>query len=256
MKQVIFILLDGLSDTIASTKMGFLSALEEAGIAKRTRMPSALPSLSRPLYETLLTGKSPVTHGIFHNDDRRKSNQMSLFHKVAAAGGITAAAAYHWISELYLNGEANGYAHRFYSSENTDAPIHHGIFYYEDQYPDSHVFLDANALMRAHLPHFLFIHPMNIDDAGHRFGVLSEGYGHAVRRMDGILSRVIPEYMKAGYEIVITSDHGMGEDKAHGGNHPLERMVPFWYIGESALPLPELQTDVFEFLCHVLGLSS
>lgn len=61
----------------------------------------ALPSLSRPLYECILTGATPVESGITHNGVSRLSRQESIFHLARAGGKRTAAAAYHWVSELY-----------------------------------------------------------------------------------------------------------------------------------------------------------
>lgn len=258
MKNLIFILIDGLSQVVAENKMGYLSSLEEGGLARKTVLTACTPSLSRPLYESLLCGKHPTEHGIFHNDNRRLSNQNSLFHRVAAAGVTSAAAAYHWISELYINGADNGYEHRYkLSSPTANDVIHHGIFYYEDAYPDSHVFMDALFLLHAFKPTFTFIHTMNVDDSGHKYGVHSKEYSHSIRWIDAILSRTLPDLMALGYEILITSDHGMGEDNLHGGTHPLETKVPFWHIqgaGKNLPPLPKTQLDIHSFACDCLGI--
>lgn len=252
MKKLILVVLDGLCDEIAEMKLGYMKHLVEAKIARKATVIAALPTLSRPLYETILTGKLPYEHGIVHNLNRSQSQSKSLFHEVAAAGGISAAAAYHWISELYINGEMNSVHHRFHLSG--DGPINYGIFYYEDHYPDSHVFLDAFYLLKTYQPNFMLVHPMNVDDAGHKSGVLSEGYGLAARRVDGILSMALPEWIKAGYEIIVTADHGMSEDRGHGGGSARERHVPLWYIGTSSVALPRTQEALKEFMMHCLEL--
>lgn len=253
MKNLIFILIDGLSELIAENKMGYLSSLEEGGLARKNVINSSIPSLSRPLYETILCGKNPVQHGILHNDNRSLSKQTTLFHLVAAAGGTSAAAAYHWISELYINGFENGFQNRFkLSSSSPDDVIHNGIFYYEDFYPDSHVFMDALFLLNTFKPNFTFIHTMNVDYSGHKYGVYSNEYSHSIRFIDGILSRTIPDLLEKGFEIIITSDHGMGEDNLHGGIHHLERKVPFWHIGNKKHDLPSSQTEILNFACECL----
>jgi hypothetical protein len=43
----------------------------------------------------------PIDSGIVHNNVSRLSNQRSIFHYARDAGLKTAAAAYHWVSELY-----------------------------------------------------------------------------------------------------------------------------------------------------------
>ncbi len=45
---------------------------------------------------------------------------------------------------------------------------------------------------------------MNIDDAGHRFGLSSPQYRNAARRADGSLSRYSPEWLAAGYQVLVT----------------------------------------------------
>jgi predicted AlkP superfamily pyrophosphatase or phosphodiesterase len=250
MKKMILVVLDGLGNEIAELKMGYMKHLEEGSIARKSNVVASLPTLSRPLYETILTGKQPYEHGIVHNLNRSLSKSKSIFHEVAASGMISAAAAYHWISELYLNGDQNSTLDRFHLSG--EPPIHYGIFYYEDQYPDSHVFMDASYLLKTYQPDFMLVHPMNVDDAGHKDGALSEGYGLAARRVDGILSMALPEWIKAGYEIIVTADHGMSEDRGHGGGTPLERYVPFWYIGTKTKDLPTEQVALKAFIMNCL----
>jgi predicted AlkP superfamily pyrophosphatase or phosphodiesterase len=197
----------------------------------RYRLASALPSLSRPLYECILTGSTPVESGIVHNGVNRLSNRQSLFHLARDAGLVTAAAAYHWISELYNRSPYDARRDRF--THDAQLPIAHGVFYHADDYPDEHLLLDAEALRRAHAPDFLFIHPMNVDDAGHRHGLDSAEYRNAARRIDTLLSGFLPDWMDAGYQILITSDHGMNRDGSHGGNLTEEREVPLYLLGEA-----------------------
>ena len=45
-----------------------------------------------------------------------------------------------------------------------------------DHYPDENVFLSGEYIRRKWDPDFLMIHPMNIDDEGHKFGVDSSEY--------------------------------------------------------------------------------
>jgi len=56
MSKLIFILIDGLRKDTAFAHMGFMEHLLEAGMAARYTVQSELPSLSRPLYEVLMTG--------------------------------------------------------------------------------------------------------------------------------------------------------------------------------------------------------
>ncbi|WP_174010662.1 hypothetical protein [Rhizobium rhizogenes] len=57
--------------------------------------------------------------------------------------------------------------------------IQHGTFYWQDHYPDDHLFADADDLLRRHNPDFLLLHPMSIDDVCHRHGGNSRQYRDA-----------------------------------------------------------------------------
>ena len=97
-------------------------------------MKAELPSMSRPLYENILTGVAPYKSGITNNQIRRLSNYESIFHKVKEAGGISSVAAYHWISELY-NHSPSDYLDDGYQ-DDLNKPIQYGRFYFDDVYPD------------------------------------------------------------------------------------------------------------------------
>ena len=139
--DVILVVLDGLNYSVAHDCMGHLQALCNAGRGQLYRLECELPSLSRPLYECILTGVRPIDSGILHNDVSRRSNQSSLFHYARDAGLTTAAAAYHWVSELYNRTPFDPARDRHTDDESL--PIQHGHFYWTDHYPDSHLFTDA-----------------------------------------------------------------------------------------------------------------
>lgn len=166
--KLIVVVLDGLRYDAARKYMGYLEHLVEQGSLSCYRVQSELPSLSRPLYEVLLTGTPVSKNGITANHIVRPSHEESVFHLVVAANLRTAAVAYHWVSELYNSAPFDPLADRH--QHNVMKPIQHGSFYFEDHYPDSHVFADAVYLRSAYDPHFLYIHSMNIDDAGHHYG--------------------------------------------------------------------------------------
>ncbi|OPG75765.1 nucleotide pyrophosphatase, partial [Pseudomonas ogarae] len=99
--NVILVVLDGLNHEVARHAMGHLQAYVSAGRAALYKLECELPALSRPLYECILTGVVPIDSGIVHNNVSRLSHQRSIFHYATQAGLSTAAAAYHWVSELY-----------------------------------------------------------------------------------------------------------------------------------------------------------
>ncbi|TVM33791.1 alkaline phosphatase family protein [Oceanidesulfovibrio marinus] len=252
---LILVLIDGLGLQSACEAMGYMNALCEARLARLHPVRSELPSLSRPLYECILTGARPVHSGIVDNAVVRLSTQQSVFHLAANAGLRTAAAAYYFISELYNESPYNAVSHRF--QDDTNKPIQHGCFYDNDSYPDDHLLLDAEYLRRRHDPHFLLIHPMNVDDAGHREGGHSPHYRNTVRRLDSLLSLYMPAWLEQGYQVMVTSDHGVNGDCTHGGTLPQERDVPLFVAGDrfnlDCMESPD-QTMLCGLACDILGI--
>ncbi|WP_158781703.1 alkaline phosphatase family protein [Pantoea sp. BAV 3049] len=252
--KTILVVLDGLSYEVARHAMGYLQAECAQGNGQLYQMTCELPSLSRPLYECILTGITPVKSGIIHNGVSRLSKERSIFHYARDAGLTTAAAAYHWVSELY--NRSPWQAARDRHTEDAALPIQYGHFYYDDGYPDSHLFEDAESLRLRYNPDFLLIHPMNIDDAGHKFGLSTPQYRNRARIADGYLSHWMPAWLAEGYQVVVTADHGMNDDRSHGGTLPEETQVPLFVFGEAfslqndAAPL---QTDLCGTLCEILG---
>lgn len=255
-QKVILIVLDGLNYSVARDCMGYLHALTHYGEASLYKIESELPSNSRPLYECILTGVSPVLSGICHNGVNRNSNQESIFSLARSNGLKTAAAAYFWISELYNHTPYAPLRDRFTHDESQQ--IQYGCFYSNDDYPDDHLFIDAEWLRSSYAPDFLLIHPMSIDAAGHRAGIDSGHYRNAARYADTVLSDHLPRWISQGYQILITADHGMNSDNNHGGVLPEEREVPLYTIGQQfthdASCQPR-QTDICGTVCELLGIS-
>ena len=228
MRRLAFILVDGLRDDTARRCMGTLLALQEAGRARWTTLRCELPSLSRPLYATVIGGKRPVDHGILTNDQAGVRLDDTLFDDVHARGGTSAVAAYDWFLEL-LAGERFAPA-RHRTAACASRGVVAGSWYFEDHYPDSHLLADAEDLRRRHAPDLLFVHPMGLDNAGHVHGGASPAYDLAARKLDMALALLLAQWHADGYDVVLTSDHGMGADRMHGGDTPEERAVPFVWM--------------------------
>ncbi|WP_067704574.1 alkaline phosphatase family protein [Erwinia sp. ErVv1] len=252
--KTILVVLDGLNYEVAEATMGYLQAECAQGNGQLYQLTCELPSLSRPLYECILTGVTPVKSGVVHNGVNRLSRERSVFHYAREAGLTTAAAAYHWVSELYNRSPWQPARDRH--TVDAALPIQYGHFYYDDGYPDSHLFEDAESLRLRHNPDFLLIHPMNIDDAGHKFGLSSPQYRNRARTADGYLSHWMPGWLEAGYQVLVTADHGMNDDRSHGGILLEETSVPLFVFGQAfslQMDAAPLQTELCGTLCELLG---
>jgi predicted AlkP superfamily pyrophosphatase or phosphodiesterase len=259
MPKTIFILIDGLGYRQAVQNLGFLEHLIEQGLGLKAKVLSELPSSSRPLYETLHTGLPAAKHGIACNLTVRMSKFQSVFELCRENGLTTAASAYYWISELYTRAPFQHTDDRIRLMH--DGAINHGIYYFEDSYPDSHVFSDAEYLRGSFDPDFLLVHSMNVDDAGHKEGCNSLIYYSTIAKLNVVLSTIMPLWLKWGYNILVTSDHGMSEYGLHGGNTQEQRIVPLYIFSDqvkkkagliSEEPLPQL--FIAPIFCRLLAI--
>lgn len=257
MKKIIFILIDGCGFDVATENFGYLEHLIQEGVGGKYKILGELPSSSRPIYETLFTGLPVNEHGVTSNNVVRRSKEISVFELCRDRGLRTAASAYYWISELYVRAPFEPVRDRFMDA--TENSIEHGIYYYEDMYPDSHVFHDAEYLRKSFYPDLLFIHPMNIDHSGHSFGNDAKEHHFMVLKTGDLMAELIPKWLKANYQVVVTADHGMNEKGLHGGNTELQRCVPLYIFSQDVkkgnfCKETISQLAIAPLLCELLGI--
>ncbi|MCJ7678188.1 MAG: alkaline phosphatase family protein, partial [Anaerolineales bacterium] len=148
--KLVLVLSDALRDDIAAERMGFLEHLIETGQGTRYSVRGELPTLSRPMYETVHTGLSVTQHGIVSNQIVRRSSAPNVFEIAVHNGRTTAAAAHYWFSELYNRAPFDPVDDR--EVDDASLLIQHGRFYVEDSYPDQDLFLTGASLVRKYTP--------------------------------------------------------------------------------------------------------
>jgi len=228
MNKVIFVLSDALRYDTAVPGMGYLGHLVESRLASLFKIVGELPSMSRPMYETIHTGLPASKHGIVANSVVRLSRKPNIFQSAKDAGKVTAAAAYCWFSELYNRAPYDRINDR--EVDDDKMPIQHGRFYTEDEYPDVELFATAAMLVRRFAPDYLLLHPMGMDYYGEAFGSDSSQYRNQAVKQDMWLAPHIAEWLDLGYNIFVTGDHGMNKDGVHGGPASEQREVPLYVI--------------------------
>ncbi len=254
--KVVLVLSDGLRYDTAVDGMGFLGHLVEVKLASLYKVIAELPTMSRPMYETVHTGLPVTEHGVVSNQMVRRSNKPNIFQSAVEAGKTTAAAAYYWFSDFYNRAPYDPLDDREVDDESL--LIQHGRFYTQDEYPDIELFATAGMLVRKFAPDYLLVHPMGMDYVGHTYGAASSEYRNHAIRQDVMLANLIPEWMERGYAILVTGDHGMNADKMHGGDTPDVRKVPLYLIrpgvpgeGDTGEVISQLQ--IATMVCRLLG---
>jgi predicted AlkP superfamily pyrophosphatase or phosphodiesterase len=254
--KVVLVLSDALRDDVAAQRMGYLEHLVEAKRGTRFTVTAELPTLSRPLYETIHTGLRVSDHGIVSNHTVRMSNVPNVFDASCKGGLMTAAAAYYWFSELYVRAPYDRVDDR--EIDRSSAGIQHGRFYTEDSYPDAELFAAAAMLVRRFQPDYLLVHPMGMDYLGETFGADSDRYRNNATYQDMALAELVPEWLEGGYTVLVTGDHGINADHTHGGTTPDVRDVPLYILpadrrGQGYTRRTVSQLAVAPTLCRLLG---
>jgi predicted AlkP superfamily pyrophosphatase or phosphodiesterase len=256
MNKVILVLSDGLRYDTAVAGMGYLGHLVEVKIASLYKVIGELPSMSRPMYETIHTGLPASAHGIIANYVVRRSTKPNVFQSARQAGKTTAAAAYWWFSELYNRAPYNRFDDR--EVDDDSLLIQHGRFYTQDDYPDIDLFSTAGMLVHKFNPDYLLVHPSGMDNAGEIYGANSSEYRNLAMRQDVWMAALIAEWMELGYNILVTADHGINADKIHGGTTAEVREIPLYLIrsgdagkGDTHEVISQLQ--IAPTICKLLG---
>ena len=255
--KVILIVSDGMSYDAAVNGMGYLMHLVERKLASLYKVIGELPTLSRPMYETIHTGTPVSEHGIVSNRIVRRSKMSNIFELAVQAGKTTAAAAYYWYSELYNHAPYDRIDDREVDDEAL--LIQHGRFYTPDEYPDIELFSTAGMLVRKYCPDYLLVHPSGMDYHGETFGSNSPAYRNTATRQDSLLANLILEWMEKGYTILFTGDHGVNADGMHGGTMPDVRHVPLFIIrpsitGEGDTNKTVSMLQIAPTICNLLSL--
>ena len=93
---------------------------------------------------------------------------------------------------------------------------------------------EAITFMKESAPDFTFLYLGTPDEAGHKYGWMSEEYLTAVRdswkHIEAVLEAVDEEYT-----VFITADHG-GHDRIHGMDVPEDMTIPFFALGKDFKP--------------------
>jgi predicted AlkP superfamily pyrophosphatase or phosphodiesterase len=256
MQKVIMVLSDALRYDTAVAGMGYLGHLVETKKASLYKVIGELPSMSRPMYETTHTGTAVSEHGVISNGVVRRSHMPNIFQSAVEAGKTTAAAAYYWFSELYNRAPYDPIDDREVDDESL--LIQHGRFYTRDEYPDYELFNTAGMLVRKFSPDYLLVHPMGMDYQGETFGANSAQYRNQAIFQDMWLSTLIKEWTELGYTTLVTGDHGINDDKLHGGTTADVRDVPLFLIrpdvagrGDTGEVVSQLQ--IAPTVCKLLG---
>jgi arylsulfatase A-like enzyme len=230
-RRVVLVVLDGLRpDAIDTFGLNTLKRLR-AGGASTMRGTTVAPSVTAAAMASLLTGVSPMRHGIrtdrFHIP--RVAGKLSPLPRVLAEATYPSSGFMAAVPPIF-----RGVASRIAAQLG----INDSRFVGEDA---PGILQSARHALSAQRRGLILLHWPDADRAGHEHGWMSEEYGEAAIRLDTSLCLLmalaeIPR--DRGTLLVTLSDHGGGgaDPRDHESDHPLDRQILISMIGGGVRP--------------------
>ncbi len=261
--KLLLIILDGVPYRNWRRLFGNLEGWVDAGDARVWKIRAVLPSISASCYASIHTGVAPAVHGCTGNGNVFRLKEKDVFAQARAGGGVTGAVAHSFWSEFF-NRHPFDYVRDIEYDEPESDTINHGRFHTMSGYglinqmTPSDVDLFAtltNLCMRFGL-NYGMLHTCTLDSMGHRFFHDCQEMDHACAVMDEMLAPFIHKWMEAGYEIIVTADHGQDERGHHGGRGALQQEAALYYFGPAKGPAEDTVIDQLQLaptILHRLG---
>jgi predicted AlkP superfamily pyrophosphatase or phosphodiesterase len=256
--KLLLIILDGLPWRNWKPFMGNLEGWAQSGEARKWRMRAVLPSTSACCYASIHTGVSPQEHGVTSNENRFRVAQPDIFSEVAKAGGKSGAVTHSYWSEFFNRHPFD--LVRDIEYDEPEGPIHHGRFHtmtgygHANQMTPSDVDLFATLTMLGvrHGIDYGILHTCTVDSMGHRFGHGCSEMDNALYALDAMLASFLPRWRAAGYEVIVTADHGQTDRGHHGGHDDEMQDVALYYFGPAKGPEEDVLLDQLQLAPTVL----
>ncbi|MBD9371056.1 alkaline phosphatase family protein [Rhizobium sp. ARZ01] len=256
--KLLLIILDGVPYKNWRRLMGNLEGWVRSGEAKVWKMRSVLPSTSASCYASIHTGVSPQVHGILSNENRFRVRQPDIFSEVTKAGGKTGAVTHSYWSEFFRSYPFDLVDDLEY--DEPGGPITHGRFHTMTGAnrnnlatpSDVDLFATLTFLAKRFDIDYGILHTCTLDSMGHRFGHDCHEMDHAVYVMDGMLAAYLPRWRDAGYEVIVTADHGQTDRGHHGGHDDEMQDFALYYFGSGYGPQADTLLDQLQLAPTIL----
>lgn len=241
-RKLLLILIDGVPYRNWRRLFGNLEGWVQSGEARVRRMRSVLPSTSASCYASIHTGVTPQVHRVWGNEAVRRLDQPDIFSECAKAGLRTGAVTHSFWSEMFQRAPFDLVRDIEYDDET--GPIHHGRFHTMTGYgninqmtpSDVDLFATLTRLCEVKGIDYGILHSCTLDSMGHRFHHDCEEMDNACYALDAMLAPFVHRWRAAGYEVIVTADHGQDDRGHHGGAGEAQQDFAFYYFGEATMP--------------------
>ncbi len=257
--KLLLIILDGVPWRNFRSLFGNLEGWVESGEARVWKMRAVVPSISAACYASIHTGVTPAVHGCTGNTNVFRLPLPDVFSEVRRSGGVTGAVAHSYWSELYNRAPFDPVQDLEYN-EPDSASINYGRFYSmtgdnrDNQMTpsDADLFALMTMLTERHGLDYGMMLVSTLDSMGHRFQHDCEAMDQAIFKMDEYLAPFITRWRKAGYEVIVTADHGQNDRGHHGGSGADQQDTALYYFGPAAGPDSDQLIDMVQLAPTIL----
>ena len=258
--KLLLIILDGVPYRNFRRLFGNLEGWVQSGEARVWKHRAVLPSISASCYASIHTGVAPQVHGCTGNGNVFRLKEKDVFAQVRAAGGVTGAVAHSFWSEFF-NRHPFDYVRDIEYDEPGSDTINHGRFHSMTGYgqinqmtpSDVDLFATLTNLCLRFGLNYGMLHTCTLDSMGHRFHHDCVEMDHACAVMDEMLAPFIPRWLEAGYEVIVTADHGQDDRGHHGGRGELQQDTALYYFGPAEGPRADTVIDQLQLAPTILG---
>lgn len=239
--KVIMIICDGMRADMAFDEFGYVNSLcDTTNVGLRTTSMVDNPSVSRTNYETLHVGVPALIHGITSNLVQNKSQmERNVFRELTKKGKTSGVVGSSWFYDLYGKDPKYLYVKHKELNKDPGEDITYGRFF-SDDVPEAvdknveglaHTFQLSDHLIYKYFPDYLLIHLVTPDKIGHHEGIGKE-YRNEISKIDSVLGATVPRWLDMGYDVIITSDHGMDTNHNHGSSKCDVKEAPFYLLSK------------------------
>ncbi|MEP5730655.1 MAG: alkaline phosphatase family protein [Sulfitobacter sp.] len=261
--KLLLIILDGVPYRNFRKLFGNLEGWVDSGDARVWKHRAVIPSISASCYASIHTGVPPSEHGCTGNGNVFRLKHKDVFAQTRMYGGITGAVTHSFWSEFF-NRHPFDYVRDIEYDEPESSTINHGRFHTMTGYGTNNQMTPSDVDLFATLTNLCLrfglnygvLHTCTLDSMGHRFFHECQEMDHACHVMDEMLAPFISKWQAAGYEIIVTADHGQDERGHHGGRGDLQQDTALYYFGPADGPPDNAVIDQLQLaptILHRLG---
>lgn len=258
--KLLLLIIDGVPLRNWRRLFGNLEGWVEAGEAQVWKIRAPLPSISASCYASIHTGVTPTVHGCTGNSDVSRLELPDIFSQTRKAGGVTGAVTHSFWSQFFNRDPFDPVRDIEYDEPESNS-INHGRFHTmtgawsanQTTPCDADLFATLTMLTERFGLNYGVLHTCTLDSMGHRFKHACEEMDGACFVMDTQLAPFIKRWRKAGYEIIVTADHGQSDRGHHGGRGEDQQDTALYYFGPAKGPNADTLLQITQIAPTVLS---